>query len=573
MTVQEFFNSLNNASTWSAGVAFKRTNPLPLDKFSVFRSESELSTYITSGGVAYPGQIVAVYDSSKETMKAYIINSVGAGGTYKAVSGDLLVTGEGSDCIQQARTNAYGTGTTVFAVGKNTTAVGNNATIEGGSSLSLPTAHPGLILAYDENAEEDIPFQAVEAEWDAAHSRCTDKNNPDYTDADPVAAGMFAVSWGNNTHVEGIDCIAALTGHAEGRRTKATGRRAHSEGTDTAATGSNSHVEGQDSVASGSVAHAEGYATEAKGPHSHAEGVGSKAIAQTSHAEGHRAQTKTAYSHAEGNSTIAAGIDAQHVQGRYNVEDTEGKYAHIVGWGTSSLRKNIHTLDTEGNAIFAGDVTAGTVSLKEISSTATGALEKANSAYNLAETKPGTRKTWKAINPTTKQEVIHHADIMNSNNTVQGNGWSTGNCAFVAGYGNNVTKDHGMALGVQNIVNHASAIALGTGLVPTAGQQVVVGLYNDPTDTRLSNAVFVVGSGSYDGSKKSNGLIVRKDGKVQMATLETGKASLGQTEADSVHTDFLECYGPIQIGSTQLSEEQLKKILTFIETVEIGGNE
>lgn len=62
-------------------------------------------------------------------------------------------------------------------------------------------------------------------------------------------------------------------------------------------------------------------------------------------------------SHTEGEGTIAAGKN-QHVQGCYNIEDTIGDYAHIVGNGTSDTnRSNAHTLDWEGNAWFAGDVT------------------------------------------------------------------------------------------------------------------------------------------------------------------------------------------------------------------------
>jgi hypothetical protein len=46
----------------------------------------------------------------------------------------------------------------------------------------------------------------------------------------------------------------------------------------------------------------------------------------------------------------------QHVQGRYNVVDSEGKYAHIVGNGTSANRSNAHTIDWNGNAWFAGNI-------------------------------------------------------------------------------------------------------------------------------------------------------------------------------------------------------------------------
>lgn len=58
-------------------------------------------------------------------------------------------------------------------------------------------------------------------------------------------------------------------------------------------------------------------------------------------------------SHAEGSNTTALS-DYQHVQGRYNIEDTEGKYAHIVGNGTNTSKSNAHTLDWDGNAWYAG---------------------------------------------------------------------------------------------------------------------------------------------------------------------------------------------------------------------------
>lgn len=62
--------------------------------------------------------------------------------------------------------------------------------------------------------------------------------------------------------------------------------------------------------------------------------------------------------HAEGLNNYASS-ENQHVQGRYNVEDAAGKYAHIVGNGSSdSTRSNAHTLDWSGNAWFRGDVKA-----------------------------------------------------------------------------------------------------------------------------------------------------------------------------------------------------------------------
>lgn len=95
--------------------------------------------------------------------------------------------------------------------------------------------------------------------------------------------------------------------------------------------GSNSTSEGSETIAAGYCSHAEGYDTTADGDCSHAEGQGTN-----------------------------ANFDSQHVQGKYNIEDTESKYAHIVGNGTSKRkRSNAHTLDWEGNAWYAGDVCNG----------------------------------------------------------------------------------------------------------------------------------------------------------------------------------------------------------------------
>lgn len=62
------------------------------------------------------------------------------------------------------------------------------------------------------------------------------------------------------------------------------------------------------------------------------------------------------YSVAEGMSTIASS-KYQHVQGKYNIEDSSNTYAHIVGNGTKiTARSNAHTLDWSGNAWYAGTV-------------------------------------------------------------------------------------------------------------------------------------------------------------------------------------------------------------------------
>lgn len=115
--------------------------------------------------------------------------------------------------------------------------------------------------------------------------------------------------------------------------------------------GENSHAEGYNTTASGDSSHTEGYKTTAHGRGSHAEGAYTRASGN--------------YSHAEGLGTIASG-DCSHTQGKYNIEDSSGTYAHIVGNGTSSsVCSNAHTLDWDGNAWFKGNVRVGGTSWDE----------------------------------------------------------------------------------------------------------------------------------------------------------------------------------------------------------------
>ena len=137
---------------------------------------------------------------------------------------------------------------------------------------------------------------------------------------------------------------------------KAIGRYSHAEGTGTIAYGSYTHTEGNGTVAIGYSSHAEGDETRALGAEgSHAEGTQTCARGNRSHAEGAYTEANGYDCHAEGMGTIAAS-DHQHTQGKYNIADSNGRYHHIVGNGTSEARSNMHTLDWNGNAWFLGDV-------------------------------------------------------------------------------------------------------------------------------------------------------------------------------------------------------------------------
>ena len=175
------------------------------------------------------------------------------------------------------------------------------------------------------------------------------------------------------SHAEGWGSTASgSTSHAEGRNTQANGFASHAEGRNTIAgsagdpsttnsvtAGYYTHAEGYGTVAIGIASHAEGQGTKTIGPSAHAEGYMTEVTAEAGHAEGYQTSVSGMYGHAEGIGTVAY-WDAQHVQGKYNVIDQYGDYIHIVGNGYSeSSRRNVHTIDLEGDAWFAGDVYVG----------------------------------------------------------------------------------------------------------------------------------------------------------------------------------------------------------------------
>ena len=181
-------------------------------------------------------------------------------------------------------------------------------------------------------------------------------NNPYSTHAE----GKYAMASGDSSHAEGhLTEASGSSSHAEGLYTMASGDYgSHAEGEYTTASGPVSHAEGYYTTASGDSSHAEGDHTTASGENSHAEGNKTTASGYSSHAEGEYTKASGKYAHAEGYHTTARSNN-QHVQGKYNIEDTTSTYAHIVGGGTSNTdRKNIHTLDWNGNAVYSGDVNA-----------------------------------------------------------------------------------------------------------------------------------------------------------------------------------------------------------------------
>lgn len=126
--------------------------------------------------------------------------------------------------------------------------------------------------------------------------------------------------------------------------------------------------EGYNNKATEFCSHAEGYETYAASQYCHAEGVSTKASSPVAHAEGWRSEARGQNSHAQNCWTIAQ-TEAQTALGRYNVKDSNGDYAVIVGNGTADdARSNALTVDWAGN-IKSGKNGTHTVSSTDISDT------------------------------------------------------------------------------------------------------------------------------------------------------------------------------------------------------------
>ena len=67
---EDFFTALSKGAKWDVGVSINRTNPFPLDVYSVFDTEYALNTYI-AGKFSYPGQVLALIKED-ETIIYYL---------------------------------------------------------------------------------------------------------------------------------------------------------------------------------------------------------------------------------------------------------------------------------------------------------------------------------------------------------------------------------------------------------------------------------------------------------------------------------------------------------------------
>lgn len=257
-------------------------------------------------------------------------------------------------------------GQSAHAEGENTLASGRGAHSEGENTeaLGVNTHAEGFTTEASGNYSHSEGYQSKSSGFVSHAEGCRTESSGEYSHSqgnDTIAQGKKSHAEGQNTyakgenaHAEGLGSNTRSGSVVTAGSTGALGKNSHSEGNTTTASGDDSHAEGWGTTASGMATHAEGVNSRAAGAFSHAEGNASVASGPVSHAEGENTTTKAKCAHSEGRGTIASS-ENQHVQGKYNTEDTENKYAHIIGGGTSDVNRfNIHTVDWNGNAWFAG---------------------------------------------------------------------------------------------------------------------------------------------------------------------------------------------------------------------------
>lgn len=195
----KFFEALNDpkAALWSAGVAFNRTNPLPLDKWSVFQDKASAIAYAESNPVAYPGQVIAVYDNN--AMQAFVLAEVIIGEGEEATSKlnlqpiGIIPTGNGAISVSSEGVISLGVdNVTIEVVDGALTLFGYADAEEGAQLVKTETG-----LAWIKPDGSEVPdlsgeVEVLEEEINTLKEQIGQKSATDEEGAEVLASGIYA---------------------------------------------------------------------------------------------------------------------------------------------------------------------------------------------------------------------------------------------------------------------------------------------------------------------------------------------------------------------------------------------
>lgn len=217
------------------------------------------------------------------------------------------------------------------------------------------------------------------------------------------------------------------------------------------------------------------------------------------------------YSAAGGYNTIA-GSSRQFVIGEFNIEDKDDKYSFIVGNGDHVIRRsNSFTLDRDGNAWFAGNISLGLNNDK---------LLKNSDIYGVNKNiQLGEKNTLPTIeNDTTKEAniAIGGSNTINTKwaTTIGRNNTTTSEVSVLIGYQNraNVTAGYNILVGTRNEATMGSTFAFGKDLITNRYEQTVVGRRNATDD----QAIFIIGNGLNTNSR-ANAFVIKHNNEIYAA--------------------------------------------------------
>lgn len=264
----------------------------------------------------------------------------------------------------------------------------------GGTSYTLPVATSSALGGVKSGTDITVDSSGNVSVNDDSHNHVISNVDGLQSALDGKAASSHTHSYLSNSNPTGTGSFSL------NRKSGSTvGDYSFAEGNGAVASGRYSHAEGFNTTASGVSSHAEGIST-AIGDNSHAEGS-STAAGDYSHAEGYETEASKG-SHSEGCYTIASG-DYQHVQGKYNIEDTTSAFIIGNGTGTSaSARSNAMTVDWNGNVKIAGDITNGSgVSLNSLNSNLGNLIKYKDVQYNVTTNATRYEMSYISITPPT----------------------------------------------------------------------------------------------------------------------------------------------------------------------------
>lgn len=276
---------------------------------------------------------------------------------------NYYTTGETVNLVESAVTRVEGEIPTVPTVPTDISAFNNDVGYITGVDLSNYATVDNLTAATDDMATQTwVSNQGYLTEHQSLSAySTTEQVNSAITEAvsgkqDTLISGTNIKTINNESLLGSGNITIQGGGGTDAPISAGTGTNSIKESsTDNIASGDYSHAEGNKTKATGKTAHAEGSSSTAGGWYSHAEGASTKATGTSAHAEGFFTNAYGSYSHAEGSNTETKNF-AEHASGQYNVSSSasttfgdSGNTLFSVGNGGAGARHNAFEIRQNGD--------------------------------------------------------------------------------------------------------------------------------------------------------------------------------------------------------------------------------